>query len=68
MGKKCKHFWTLAGAQGNRWKAGHAMARCTNCPAWTVVEYGDDKPGPCQHVVAKEKRREKSEEVPTALV
>ena len=55
MGKKCKHYWKLVGAKGMRWKAGHALARCTNCPAWTVVEYGDDKPGPCQHVVARKK-------------
>ena len=56
MGKKHKHFWRLVGEKGSRWRAGHALARCAHCPAWTVVEYEDDKPGPCQHVIAEEKR------------
>ncbi len=52
-GKKHKHFWRLVGEKGNRWKSGHALARCLHCQSWTVVEYEDEKPGPCEHVVVK---------------
>jgi len=56
MGKKHRHFWRLVGEKGGRWRSGHALARCTRCPSWTVVEYEDKKPGPCQHAVAREKK------------